>query len=281
MRFHSYIPRPPLCDFIEDIRLYENYAGKHVRERILPSGTLAMIFNLRDDELRIYHPSDPSQPRRFSGALLSGAYAETFMTDIAEEASTLGVHFKPGGAFPVLSLATGELANAHIDLRAIWGPAATDLHAQLCDLSAPSERFLHVERALMARFLDPPAQHGAIRAGLDLLTRPGGRVLVRDVAKAVDLSERRFIEVFTAQVGLTPKAFARVQRFQRAMALSRSAAKPDWARLAIECGYFDQAHLIRDFVAFSGVSPTDYWRRQTQIERAGMRVKRNHLPLRE
>lgn len=281
MRFHSYIPGWPLGEFIEEIRLYENYAGGHVCERILPSGTSAMIFNLRADELRIYHASDPIEPRRFSGALFSGAYAGSFMTDMAEETATLGVHFKPGGAFPVLALPAGALANTHVDLRAIWGPAATDLHDQLCNVSAPAERFLHIERALMTRLFDPPTRHNAVRIGLALLTRPDRRMLVRDVAKAVDLSERRFIEVFTAEVGLTPKKFARVQRFQRAMALSRGTANPDWACVAIQCGYFDQAHLIRDFIAFSGVSPTDYRRRQTQFERAGIQIKHNHLPLTE
>lgn len=279
MRFHSYAPRPPLCNFVEEIRLYENYTGAHRRERILPSGTFAMIFNLRDDELRIYRSSEPSPLRRFSGALISGAYAEPFMTDMAEEACTLGVHFKPGGAFPFFSLPAGELANAHIDLGAIWGSAAAELHGQLHDLPTPSERFLRVEQALMRRLVDPPTRHDAVRAGLDLLARPHDRVLVRDIAKAVDLSERRFIEVFTEEVGLTPKLFARVQRFQRAMAASRDAVKPDWASLAVACGYFDQAHLIRDFVAFSGVSPADYHRRQKRIDHAGVLVKHNHLPL--
>jgi AraC-like DNA-binding protein len=76
-----------------------------------------------------------------------------------------------------------------------------------------------------------------------------------------------------------PKLFGRVQRFQCAIALARRHLTVDSAELAIACGYFDQSHLMRDFVAFSGVSPADYKRRQTKFDRAGIHVKRHHLPL--
>jgi hypothetical protein len=119
MRFRSYTPRAPLCEFVEDFRLYENYAGEHLRERILPSGTFELVFNLRDNELRIYGLSQGDRCRRFTGGLVSGLYAGSFMTDTAEEASIMGVHFKPGGAFALLRLPAGEFANTIIDL---WGP---------------------------------------------------------------------------------------------------------------------------------------------------------------
>ena len=85
--------------------------------------------------------------------------------------------------------------------------------------------------------------------------------------------------MFTTEVGLAPKLFGRVQRFQHAADLSQHAAKVDWAQLAFECGYFDQSHLIHEFVEFSGVSPADYWQRLKAFDRAGTYVKRHHLPL--
>jgi transcriptional regulator GlxA family with amidase domain len=132
-------------------------------------------------------------------------------------------------------------------------------------------------KTLMARLTDPPMRHGAVRLGLYLLMRTHGKMKVSDVAQAVDLSQRRFGDVFTMEVGLTPKLFGRVQRFQRVLAVRQSTARVDWAQIAVECGYCDQAHLIRDFVEFSGVSPSEYWRRQTQLDRAGIHVKRHHL----
>src|SRR5262249_29212518 len=149
--------------------------------------------------------SDLDECCRFAGALISGPYARPFMSDTAEEAAILGIHFRPGGVFAVLGLPAGELTNTHVDLRTIWGPAATRLRERLCALRDPRDRFRLVEQALLERLTDPPGRHGAVRIGLDLLTQTRGRAKVRDVARSVDLSQRRFIEVFTAEVGLTPK----------------------------------------------------------------------------
>jgi transcriptional regulator GlxA family with amidase domain len=111
-----------------------------------------------------------------------------------------------------------------------------------------------------------------------MLTKTHGQAKTRDIAKAVDLSQARLIKVFTGEVGLRPKLFGRVQRFQHAIVLARNATIIDWAQIAADCGYFDQSHLIRDFVEFSGVSPADYRQRQTRLDRAAVHVKRNHLP---
>jgi AraC-like DNA-binding protein len=279
MRFRSYIPRAPLSELVEDFWLYEDYVGDHVRETILPSGTFELVFNLREDELRIYGPSDPAQCRSFRGAIISGPYAGSFMSDAAEEREILGVHFRPSGAFPMFGLPASDFTNRHVELRAVWGPAATTLRDRLCAAREPMERFALVEQALLARLSHSRRRHPAVRAGLDMLVGARGGATVRDIAEAVDLSRRRFIDVFATEVGMTPKVFGRVQRFQLAVASSRVPAKPDWSQLAVGCGYFDQSHLIRDFLAFCGVTPSEFQRRRNLLASAGIHTKRNHLPV--
>ena len=95
---------------------------------------------------------------------------------------------------------------------------------------------------------------------------------VRDLARRVGLSQRRFIQLFTADVGLTPKLYGRVRRFQWARELVRHVPKPDWAAVAASCGFFDQSHLIRDFGEFSGLSPVDY------LSQRSKHVLLNHVP---
>lgn len=279
MLFRRYIPPNVLSAFIDDFWLYEDYEGEHEHERILPSGTFEMVFNLREDELRIYGVSATGICRRFSGAVISGPYAGSFMSDVTEETALLGVHFKPGGARAVLGMPAGEFVNAHFDLRAIWGPAATLLRERLCALSEPTDRFRLLERVLLERLAEPAACHGAVRVGLDVLTRTHGQARVREIARAVDLSQRRLSEIFAAEVGLTPKLFGRVQRFQHAVALTRRSMPFDWAQLAVQCGYYDQSHLVHEFIEFSSVSPADFWRRQDRLHRTGVHLKRHHLPL--
>lgn len=279
MLFRSYVPRAPLCEFVDDFWQYEDYVGVHARERILPSGTFEMVFNLQEDELRIYGPSQSDPCRRFTGAVISGPYAKAFMSDSAEEAAILGVHFKPGGASLILGIPAQELCNAHIDLHAIWGRTANTVREQLSALRDPMDRFRLVEQTLLERLCDPMSRHGAVRLGLAILTKTHGGAKIRDIAKAADLSRRRFIELFAGEVGVTPKLFGRLQRFQYAVAAARSNSRVDWAQLAIECGYFDQSHLIHEFVEFSGISPFDFWKRQNHFACKGAHVKRHHLPV--
>jgi hypothetical protein len=75
MLFRSYRPSPPLCDFIENFWIYKGFESPVLRERIFPSGTFELVFNLRDDEIRIYKNTQSDECRRFSGAIVSGPYA--------------------------------------------------------------------------------------------------------------------------------------------------------------------------------------------------------------
>jgi AraC-like DNA-binding protein len=275
----SYTPVSPLLDFVEDFWLYDGYTQPHFKERILPSGTIELVINLRDSELRIYDATPPERCSRFSGALVSGAYGGFFVIDTAEEVSIMGVHFKPAGAFPFLGLPAGELADAHVDLETLWGRSAIELRDRLCDATTPMERFRLLEDALLAHLFRPLEHHYAVPTALEAIARTDARATVRDIARHIGLSQRRFIQVFTEEIGLTPKLFSRVRRFQRTMALVRKTTAPDWARLAADCGYFDQSHLIRDFLMFSGFSPSDYLRHQNHLLQHGVHIKRNHLPL--
>lgn len=204
------------------------------------------------------------------------------MIDTAEETSVIGVHFKPGGAFPFLGVPVGELADLHVDLEALWGSAALELRERLCAAATPAERFALLERALTARLCCPLEHHRAVPVALRALGRPDARPRIRDVAQDPGLSHRRLVEVFTAEVGLTPKLFCRVQRFQRALAFVRQSAEaPNWAMQALDCGYFDQSHLIHDVLTFSGLTPAAYFRQQRSLRERGVHIKRNHLPLPE
>jgi AraC-like DNA-binding protein len=165
------------------------------------------------------------------------------------------VHFRPGGAWAFLGVPPGELADTHVDLTMLWGQSALELRERLCADATPAERFTLLEHVLRSRMPDRRPGHPAVPFALEQLSRP--HVTVGEVAAGVQLSRRRFIEVFTTEVGMTPKRLSRVLRFQRATRLARRIDKPDWARLARACGYFDQSHLINDIGEFTGTSPRE------------------------
>jgi AraC-like DNA-binding protein len=272
MFFRSHTPAPPLGDFVEQFWLCSDTpAPAHSRSRLLPNGTIELVVNLCEDEIRIHNPSRPDPCQRHSGAIVSGAYGGFFVSDWAQHSSIVGVHFRPGGAFPFLGVPAGELADTHVELEALWGRSAAELRERLCAAATPTARFSLLEQTLAARLDRATDRHGAVPIALEAFEQTEASVRVRDVAWRVGLSQRRFIQVFAAEVGLTPKLYSRVRRFQRALSLLRGVPAPDWAQLAVECGYFDQSHLINDFRAFAGLTPEEYLRRR------GEHVLHNHV----
>jgi len=161
MIFRSYQPSPVLSDFVDFLWAYKGFDSPRLKERIFPSGTFELVFNLRDDEVRIYKDARPDVCRRYSGAIVSGPYAGPFLTDTALEASVMGVHFKPGGAFPFLRPPADELRDTHIDLEAIWGRAVAEIRNKLCETISLARRFHLLERFLVSRVYRPMQHHGA------------------------------------------------------------------------------------------------------------------------
>jgi AraC-like DNA-binding protein len=271
MLLRTHTPGPPLDEYV-DRYWYCSDTPVHRRERILPSGTVEMVINLTDDEIRIFDPAHPHRVWRYPGAVVSGPYSKFFLIDPLVHASIIGVHFRPGRAAPILGASVSELADAHIDLKSLWGLTAGELRERLCESPTPAQRFAVLEEVLLRRLRQSKFLHGAIPIALNAFEQADAPVKVRDIAWRVSLSQRRFIQLFTAEVGLTPKLYSRVRRFQRARELVRDASDPDWAAVAVACGFFDQSHLIRDFEEFTGLSPVAYVSQMTK------HVMLNHVP---
>jgi AraC-like DNA-binding protein len=195
-----------------------------------------------------------------------------FLIDPLQHASIIGVHFRPGRAVPVLGVPASELADMHVGLDLLWGRAATELRQRLCESGTPAKRFAVLEEVLLGRLRQRSSRHGAIPIALDAFEQVHATVKVCEVAQRVGLSQRRFIQLFSAEVGMTPKMYDRIRRFQRVRELMRNTTEPNWAGLAVACGFFDQSHLIRDFAEFSGLSPTNYL-----VQRSN-HVLLNHVP---
>lgn len=270
MMYRSYTPSPPLAEFIERIWQCSDIPS-HQPVRILPTGALELVINLSENEVRVYDSAQADRCERYSGAVVSGPYTECLLIDPMQHSAILGVHFKPGGAYPFLSAPADELSDLHLDLETLWGQSAADLREQLCSATFDG-RFLLLEDMLVARLRHAPVRHRAVPIALRMFAQSNGAATMHDVADRVGLSQRRFIQVFAAEVGLTPKLYCRVQRFHKARGLVLNVDAPDWAQVALACGYFDQSHLIRDFREFAGLSPGNYLRQPSE------RVLPSHIP---
>lgn len=262
------VPAPPLSDFVELLWLYDGPPRPHAKERILPDGSMELIVNLREDQVRVYNPGDIHHCETRRGSAIAGPHSRFFVIDTAEQISVAGVHFKPGGAFPFFGLPAEELRDAHVSLEDLWAVAAGDLREQLLAARSARDKFQVLERCLLMQALGTLDRDPAVVFALREFSRSR---TVASVTGQIGFSARRFIRIFSEEVGLTPKLYCRVRRFQRVLRRIGMGREVDWAGVAVECGYFDQAHFIHDFRSFSGINPTTYL-----VQRTG---HLNHVPL--
>jgi AraC-like DNA-binding protein len=266
----AHIPSPPLSEFIHAFWLIEGCVLPHGFERVMPSGDMGLVINLYEDRTRVYDPKSLKCLRSWGGSLVCGARTTAEIVDASELRDTMGVHFKPGGSFPFFDLPAGELRDVNVGLEELWGEDGRFLRERLLEARTAASKFAILEEALLRHVARPLQKHRAVRFALQEFRKAPHR-RVSGVVEEIGLSERRFIQVFADEVGLTPKVYCRLQRFQKALAKSFERRTIDWTEIALECGYFDQAHFIHDFTGFSGLTPTAYLAQRTEPG--------NHVPI--
>lgn len=244
--FHFWKPGPPLSEFVDFFWIYEGYAPPHHRERLLPTGTTELVFTL------------DANGRAASG--VSGARSESLMLDTSTPFSVIAVHFRPGGGFPFFGGPSTELRNRSLPLDLLWGRHAAIVRDRLWEAKTTEHRFQLLEETLLTRARGRFDRNAAVRYALDVFDRSNGVRRVGDVIQRIGLSPRRFRELFRSEVGLSPKAFCRIRRFNEALKRIEQLTDVDWADVALFCGYFDQAHFNHDFRAFAGLTPSAYLR---------------------
>ncbi len=272
MQFLTHIPQPPLSNFVDLFWFYDGYfPGSHKKERLMPDGSIELVINLKEDEARIYDRDNLEKYARLSGTLVCGPHSNCFVIDTDQQQSVIGIHFKPGGAFPFFKMPASELHNLHVSLEDLWGHQAGLLRERLLEAQAPQKKLQVLEECLLAQAFRPLERHRAVDFALGLFRNIHTAPAMADLADEVGISSRRFIQLFSNEVGLTPKLFARVRRFQQVLLNIRTGAEFSWVDMAASCGYFDQAHFIHDFKEFSGINPTTYLAQKTD--------HLNHVPI--
>ena len=268
----KYKPLPPLSKFVDVFWYCETYEVSHEKERLLPDGSVELVVNLREDCIRNYDSRNPEVFTTVPGCVVSGPRSKFFVIDTAGESQTVGVHFKPGGAFPFFKVSPGDLNNESVALDALWGRASSRLRERLLAAATPENMFRELEVCLLEQLTRPLQRHPAVAFALRQLS--GSRCSpVSKVVEQVGFSQRRFIQIFSSEVGLTPKLVCRVNRFQNVVRSVHGQDEVDWTDVALSCGYYDQAHFIHDFQSFAGITPSAYLRQKTEHV--------NHVPMLE
>ena len=259
MNYCEIKPRYPLSRFVECFWTLESDAPATNTERILPDGCVELILNFGAEFSQHCEGQQKLQPRHF----LVGQMTGPILISPTGAVQLIGIRFHPGGTLPFLRLPLHEITDQVVDLCSLSSKLERDLLRVTAAPALLIEKIGALEEFLTRELLshEPDARLLKLTARI---VESGGLVSVDELASDAGISSRQLERRFLREVGLGPKLLGRIIRFQQVF---RAVEQCDaaWAAVAIECGYYDQAHLIRDFHQFARQTPAVLFRRPSAL----------------
>lgn len=249
MNYCEIKPRYPLSRFVECFWALESDAPPVNSERILPDGCVELILNFAAEFTQHCGERRELQPRNF----LVGQMTGPILISPTGPVQLIGIRFHPGGTAPFLRLPLHEITDQVVELGSVSSKLERELLRVSSDAATLTQKIVAIEEFLTSELLsyetDPRLMMLATR-----IVDSGGLVSVDQLASDAGISSRQLERRFLREIGLGPKLLGRIIRFQQVF---RAVEQCDasWATVAIECGYYDQAHLIRDFHQFARQTP--------------------------
>ncbi|MGW6691083.1 helix-turn-helix domain-containing protein [Streptomyces sp. NPDC054961] len=243
-----------LRPFVHSYAGYWEAAASPYRVRLIPTGRAVVVISLGEPFARIRRLGDRGPDSAVTGSLAGGLEDGYRVCDHPGGQEAIRLELTPLGAFRLFAVPMSELTNRVVELGDVLGPEAAVLVERLEATRDWGARFDLLDLALTARLERGPLPAPEVSHAWSLLSRADGAIPVGRLAAEVGWSQGHLVRRFTEQVGLTPKMSARVLRFHRAVRLlTREGANP--TDVAAACGFYDQAHLNREFRALGGTTP--------------------------
>ncbi len=252
--FHQ--PGPALQQYVQGI-VYSNFCPDHQVDRLIPDGTVNLIIELGDVPQFIYDNTDLSRKRKYSGAWVSGMQME-YISISAANKGMIVVQFCPSGAYPVLHVPIKELNNLVVDASLILGASIHDLREKLMEAPTVAQKIEFLEQWLSSRILEQTVPAAVVQYAVEQTLHNPTTINIQDIKDKIGYSHKHFIQLFNKYIGLSPKQFQRIVRFNKTLESINQGMAINWAQLSLDCGFYDQAHFIKEFKNFSGLNPTEY-----------------------
>jgi AraC-like DNA-binding protein len=219
---------------------------------VVPDGCPELIVHLGDPFSRQVRGRWVVQPPAF----LAGTLTRPWLLRAGRRVRTLSIRFRAGAAAEVFRFSMAEASDREVPLFRLAGPrAAARLLRSLRRARTAGTRFAAAAAWLTARLAESPPRRDGARAAVDAIRETRGQARIDDVARGLGWSRRRMQRLFERDLGISPKLYARIVRLNAVLATLDEAERGRAVDLALEAGYFDQSHLLRDFRILAGRTP--------------------------
>jgi AraC-like DNA-binding protein len=232
-------PEGPLATHVECLRVGRGVFPREVTERVLPDGAVHLFFDVGDAY----------------AATVTGVTSAPTVVRLSGVLEQVGVQLRTGAIATLLGVPAHELSGRATPLEAIWGRHACELLEQLAEMP-PSQRVAHLRAVLLDRLrASDAAPERRVLAAVRCIRAAHGDVSVRSLAAQLDVGERRLEQLFQREVGVSAKTFCRIARLHHTIDYLLEHRGESWPEVANACGFYDQAHLIREFRAITDTTP--------------------------
>jgi AraC-like DNA-binding protein len=280
MTYISYIPSPPLNAYIDDL-YYLDGPASYPRQKVIPVASSNLMINL-GGPFGVYTPEQTTPFMTCTESWWVGIWDTYHSVDWPVRVKFFGVHFKPGGTYPFLKIPLSELNSQVVALDAIWGHFAREIRERLQGAASVEAGFTVLEQLLLSQLSEAPHGLHAVQYAISEISQVHGALSIRALSDQIGISQNHLGNQFKRFVGVPPKEVARFYRFANALHLIHSSRFIDLTSIAHQSQFYDQSHFNKDFVAFTGHSPTEYLqlRRRVEVETPEhARTLLNNLPI--
>jgi AraC-like DNA-binding protein len=254
MQVHKHVPNFPLSNFIEHI-VYVNGSLPIPYLKELPDGGVNLIIELNDKTVNTIYPEDSlTKKREVKRAWISGLQKQAILYKNNTDSTIISVRFTTGGFFCLTKIPITAIDEVGIEAADVLGSSFSHLYERIINASNVSEMFAFIENYFLQYSMDHNVEHEIVRFIDQNIDKPIDWLIHKS-----GYSQKHVIHLLKKHTGFSPKYLQRLYRFQLVVKeFQHQKNKVDWFSVVHRYGYYDQAHLIKDFSHFSGISPTDY-----------------------
>ncbi len=265
MIFQTHIPKAPLNEFIESFIFYDGIPREHLVDRFLPDGNVEIIIDLHDKPQYIYDNETLKEIQACNHVWASGVRTQPITIPSGKDSSMFIIAFKRGLAYPFFPLPMSEIVDHVIDADLLYGDEFAHLREAILENKDSLHKFEIVEDFMLKKFSGKLILNPCVDYAVKTIVQKPDQISLKNLSDKIGYSQKHFISMFKKQVGITPKNYLKIMRFQKAVNEIERLSKVNWNLISFDCGFYDQAHFINDFKEFSGFTPEEYLKQKTDV----------------
>ena len=218
MIYRIHKPGLPLSQFIDFFFYYEGFHAEHSMEKLLPDGSIDLLIDLTETPKKLYNNEEATSYTIFKKSWISGMKTNYILID-ASVSNMVGVHFKPGGCYPFVDFPIVELNDLTIDLGSVWGREANSIREAILHEPDIDKRFDILEKYFLQKGKNKMENHALVHYSVGQLVQSPQMWSIKNLSHKTGITQKHLITLFKKYVGLSPKMFSRIYKFQKVIHL--------------------------------------------------------------